>query len=159
LKFFEGILLRLFQSFVLDHDYLIQQHIVPPESPLDIIVSQDDDRTSGLAPSSVGHTSKRFSTAALAPEIMQEERSIKIYRSRTPKSNEKSCPLDPNHTHFILLDDMLDDNMKSASTEIYKNFNTRADLTIKPRAEIEHAISQSRSILVMNLRIYSFRLF
>ena len=76
------------------------------------------------------------------------ERITKVYRSRTPKPNENSCPLDPNHTHFILLDDMLGENIESSSSEILQNVNTRADLTIQARAEIEHAISESRSIWV-----------
>jgi hypothetical protein len=77
-----------------------------------------------------------------SPRNISLERT-KIYRSRTPFPNEDSCPLDPNHTHFILLDDMLGENMEMASNELTKNINCRADLTIRLRAEIEREISDS----------------
>jgi hypothetical protein len=77
---------------------------------------------------------------------MPTKRTTKLYRSRTPNSDGNSCPLDPNHTHFILLDDMLGENVQSTSGEIIQKVNCRADLTIKPRTEIEHAISKSESI-------------
>jgi hypothetical protein len=86
---------------------------------------------------------------------MGMKRTTKIYRRRTPRSDEDSCPLDPNHTHFMLLDDMLGDSIESPFGEIAQNINCRADVTIKLRAEIEHAISKSKSILIMNETIFS----
>jgi hypothetical protein len=45
---------------------------------------------------------------------------------------------------------MLGEDMELTSPEIKQSINCRADLTIKPRTEIEHAISKSRSILIIN---------
>jgi hypothetical protein len=61
----------------------------------------------------------------------------KLYRNRFPTKNEtpSSCPIDPNHTHFILLDDGYDD---TDDTEWKKHgYPIRADLTLPLRAKIE----------------------
>ncbi|CAF3722052.1 unnamed protein product [Rotaria sordida] len=54
----------------------------------------------------------------------------RLYRTRFPTEDEpESCPLDPNHTHFILLDDMYgsdDDDQWRA-----KNYLVRANLGIR----------------------------
>jgi hypothetical protein len=66
----------------------------------------------------------------------------KLYRNRYPTENEtpKSCPIDPNHTHFILLDDCCG----SSDTEWTKyNCRVRADLILQLRAEIEQAASRT----------------
>ncbi len=59
----------------------------------------------------------------------------KLYRNRNRNPNEPaSYPIDPNHTHFILLDDDCgsdDENWKKYGYKI------RADLTLDLRAEIE----------------------
>ncbi len=108
------------------------------------ISSENDDHTTRPV------ISRNIPSKTEKYEIMGMKRTTKIYRSRTPRSDEDSCPLDPNHTHFILLDDMLGEKIESASSEIAQSMNCRADLTIKLRTEIEHAISKSRSILIMN---------
>jgi hypothetical protein len=115
-----------------------------PQSPP--IFRPDDDYRGGSIASIVVNSSLNVSQKGVISDIMQMERT-KIYRSRTPKSDEQSCPLDPNHTHFILLDDGLGENEQAPSIETK---TWRADLTIKLRAEIEHEISKSKSILVMN---------
>ncbi|CAF3743141.1 unnamed protein product [Rotaria socialis] len=58
----------------------------------------------------------------------------KLYRYCAPQKTSKSYPLDPNHTHFILLDDKC-----GASNDKWEQygFPVRADLTIQLRAEIE----------------------
>ncbi|CAF1621290.1 unnamed protein product [Rotaria magnacalcarata] len=58
----------------------------------------------------------------------------KLYRCCAPQKTSISYPLDPNHTHFILLDDNC-----GASDDKWKQygFPVRADLTIQLRAEIE----------------------
>ncbi|CAF4394238.1 unnamed protein product [Rotaria sp. Silwood2] len=58
----------------------------------------------------------------------------KLYRNCAPQQKPSSYPLDPNHTHFILLDDKCD-----ANDENWKQYGypVRADLTIQLRAEIE----------------------
>ncbi|CAF3192241.1 unnamed protein product [Rotaria sp. Silwood2] len=58
----------------------------------------------------------------------------KLYRNGAPQDNPQSYPLDPNHTHFILLDDRCgagDEKWKK------KRYDVRADLIIQLRAEIE----------------------
>ncbi|CAF3513573.1 unnamed protein product [Rotaria sp. Silwood1] len=58
----------------------------------------------------------------------------KLYRNCVPQKAPASYPLDPNHTHFILLDDKCgadDGNWRQ------HGFPIRADLTIQLRAEIE----------------------
>ena len=59
----------------------------------------------------------------------------KLYRNRFPTKEEaESCPIDPNHTHFILLDDMCGpDDTKWKE----KGYKIRADLIIQLRAQIE----------------------
>ena len=83
----------------------------------------------------------------------------RIYRNRAVMANEDSCPLDPNHTHFILLNDMLDKNSETTFNEFIQRVNCRADLTIKLRAEIERQASNSKIILIVVLTGLSFRLF
>ncbi|CAF3951776.1 unnamed protein product [Rotaria sordida] len=58
----------------------------------------------------------------------------KLYRNCVPQKKPPSYPLDPNHTHFILLDDKC-----GADDETWRRhgFPVRADLTIQLRAEIE----------------------
>jgi hypothetical protein len=119
-------------------------------TPISSIVSQNNDHITDLRIPVVAYNPQNTSSKTAKDEIIPTERTTKIYRSRTPRSDEDSCPLDPNHTHFILLDDMLGEDIKSVSTEIIQSMNCRADLTIKPRTEIEHAISKSRSILIIN---------
>ncbi|CAF1136823.1 unnamed protein product, partial [Didymodactylos carnosus] len=73
--------------------------------------------------------------------------SIRLYRTRQlPKSEvTESFPLDTNHTHFLLLDDMCganDEDWKkmfslSKEDEHKGEIPRRADLTLKLRAEIE----------------------
>jgi hypothetical protein len=60
----------------------------------------------------------------------------KLYRNRFPVSDEtpESCPIDPNHTHLILLDDLCDRN--DDKWREY-GFRVRSDLTLKLRAQIE----------------------
>ncbi len=114
------------------------------------IVSQNNDHITDPRIPVVAYNPQNTSSKTARSEMIPTERTIKIYRNRIPRSNEESCPLDPNHTHFILLDDMLGEDMELTSPEIKQSINCRADLTIKPRTEIEHAISKSRSILVIN---------
>ncbi|CAF3197546.1 unnamed protein product [Rotaria sp. Silwood2] len=58
----------------------------------------------------------------------------KLYRYHAPQDEPQSYPLDPNHTHFILLDDTWgEDDEKWQRNKC----NVRADLTIQLRAEIE----------------------
>ena len=59
----------------------------------------------------------------------------KLYRNRFPtQKGTMSCPIDPNHTHFILLDDMCGpDDTKWRE----KGYNIRVDLPIRLRAQIE----------------------
>ncbi|CAF3904585.1 unnamed protein product [Rotaria sp. Silwood2] len=58
----------------------------------------------------------------------------KLYRNHAPQDEPQSYPLDPNHTHFILLDDKWgEDDEKWQRNKC----NVRADLTIQLRAEIE----------------------
>jgi hypothetical protein len=61
---------------------------------------------------------------------------VKLYRNRVPAEGEKSYPLDPNHTHFLLLDDMCGPDDEKWRKHGYP---VRADLTIQMRAEIEQA--------------------
>ncbi|CAF1378060.1 unnamed protein product [Rotaria sp. Silwood1] len=58
----------------------------------------------------------------------------KLYRNCVPREKPASYPLDPNHTHFILLDDKCGPN-----DEIWRRYGypVRADLTIQLRAEVE----------------------
>ncbi|CAF4047534.1 unnamed protein product, partial [Rotaria sp. Silwood1] len=58
----------------------------------------------------------------------------KLYRNCVPQEKPASYPLDPNHTHFILLDDKCGPN-----DETWRRYGypVRADLTIQLRAEIE----------------------
>ncbi|CAF1053216.1 unnamed protein product [Rotaria sp. Silwood1] len=58
----------------------------------------------------------------------------KLYRNGVPQDNPQTYPLDPNHTHFILLDDRC-----GAGDEKWrkKRYSVRADLTIQLRTEIE----------------------
>ncbi|CAF1045650.1 unnamed protein product, partial [Didymodactylos carnosus] len=68
-----------------------------------------------------------------------------LYRVRHPtdkNEKSKSCPLDPNHTHFILLEDVYgpDDNIWRKSFFGDRNPDltvTRNDLTLKFRDKIE----------------------
>lgn len=62
----------------------------------------------------------------------------KLYRNRLPIKSESrtSWPIDPNHTHFILLDDGLDPNGTHRGKDDHL---IRADLTLQLRAEIEQA--------------------
>jgi hypothetical protein len=154
LIFFEDIQFRSSDSCVLDHQQLDQQRSLPSQLPCDSthltrfdssvpqsppIFSRDDDyRHESIIPIVVNSLVSVQKKEAIS-DIMQMERT-KIYRSRTPKSDEESCPLDPNHTHFILLDDGLDENEQS---RFFKSKTWRVDLTIKPRAKIEHEISKS----------------
>ena len=159
--------MRSIVLFVLDHQYLIQQHHLPFESSVDLIpqtslapliftqsssiISQTDDHTTVPVNSVLEKIPRNIPSKTAKYEIMRTgEETTKIYRRRTPKLDEDSCPLDPNHTHFILLDDMLGEKKESASSAIIQSLNCRADLTFGPRAEIEHAISESKSRLIMN---------
>ncbi|CAF4729630.1 unnamed protein product, partial [Rotaria sp. Silwood2] len=58
----------------------------------------------------------------------------KLYLNCVPQEKPASYPLDPNHTHFILLDDKCGPNDE---TWRRYGFPVRADLTIQLRAEIE----------------------
>ena len=62
----------------------------------------------------------------------------KLYRNRLPIKSESltSWPIDPNHTHFILLDDGGGPNNKDGGKDKH---SVRADLTLQLRAEIEQA--------------------
>ncbi|CAF4794006.1 unnamed protein product [Rotaria sp. Silwood1] len=76
--------------------------------------------------------SKRNSTS-----VSMDDREInreKLYRNGVPQDNPQTYPLDPNHTHFILLDDRC-----GAGDEKWrkKRYSVRADLTIQLRTEIE----------------------
>ena len=113
------------------------------------IISRHDDQNSVSNGSTAARISGNADRAVKNLGNINIERT-RIYRSRTPMPNEDSCPLDPNHTHFILLDDMLDDNMEINSNELIRHVNCRADLTIKLRAEIEREISESKINLTMN---------
>ncbi|CAF1221434.1 unnamed protein product [Didymodactylos carnosus] len=67
---------------------------------------------------------------------------VMLYRTRHPLEDEKpdSAPLDPNHTHFIILDDQYGTN------EDWKNIHpVRSDLILKLRAEIEQAARKINS--------------
>ncbi|CAF4901399.1 unnamed protein product [Rotaria sp. Silwood1] len=76
--------------------------------------------------------SKRNSTSVSMDDI--EINREKLYRNGVPQDNPQSYPLDPNHTHFILLDDRC-----GAGDEKWrkKRYSVRVDLTIQLRAEIE----------------------
>lgn len=59
---------------------------------------------------------------------------MKLYRHYAVQDKTETYPLDPNHTHFILLDDRCgedDDNWKKTGHRV------RSDLIIQMRAEIE----------------------
>ncbi|CAF4082209.1 unnamed protein product [Rotaria sordida] len=58
----------------------------------------------------------------------------KLYRNCVPQEKPSSYPLDPNHTHYILLDDKCGVGDETWSRY---GFPVRADLTIQLRAEIE----------------------
>ncbi|CAF2618853.1 unnamed protein product [Rotaria sp. Silwood2] len=76
--------------------------------------------------------SRRSSTSVLMDDT--ETSHEKLYRNGAPQDNPQSYPLDPNHTHFILLDDRCgagDEKWKK------KRYDVRADLIIQLRAEIE----------------------
>jgi hypothetical protein len=149
---------------VLDHQHLVQQRPSPPQSlvnplhsilsvrslmEIPSIISRHDDQKSVSNGSTAARISANADRAVKNLGNINMERT-RIYRSRTPLPNEDSCPLDPNHTHFILLDDMFDENMEMNSNELTRHINCRADLTIKLRAEIEREISESKINLMMN---------
>jgi hypothetical protein len=62
----------------------------------------------------------------------------KLYRIRFPTEDEPaSCPLDPNHTHFILLDDMCgsdDDQWRKKNYPVRSNLGVQLDFRIQQEA-------------------------
>jgi hypothetical protein len=71
------------------------------------------------------------------------EAQNKVYRGQLTTGSVKNSPLDLNHTHFVLLDDMLGEVTEETNAEVPR----RPDLTIKMRAEIEHQISKSKTLI------------
>ncbi|CAF0752649.1 unnamed protein product [Didymodactylos carnosus] len=74
-----------------------------------------------------------------------DDNNLKLYLPRPMEDeNPDSCPIDPNHTHFILLDDMCgpDDKKGNSDENHQKDTHVRADLTLKIRAAIEQAARQ-----------------
>jgi hypothetical protein len=145
------------ENSTLDHQHLVQQRPTPPPSsfdrlystlsvpslkPTSSIISQNDDHGSVL----INSVSPQISQAAGKHEITHKR--TRIYRNRATMPNEDSCPLDPNHTHFILLDDTPGENMETAFNELIQRVNCRTDLTIKLRAEIERQASSREIILI-----------
>jgi hypothetical protein len=60
----------------------------------------------------------------------------KLYRNRFPIRGKppETCPIDPNHTHFILLDDLCGPEDKEWKKH---GFGVRSDLILNLRAQIE----------------------
>jgi len=86
----------------------------------------------------------------------------KLYRNRFPAKGENpdSCPIDPNHTHFILLDDCCGPSDEEWTKHGYPS---RADLVLQLRAEIEqearkhqHDGQSRRAVLLLHQRIFFF---
>ncbi|CAF3381710.1 unnamed protein product [Rotaria sp. Silwood2] len=75
----------------------------------------------------------------------------KLYLNCVPQEKPASYPLDPNHTHFILLDDKCGPNDE---TWRRYGFPVRADLTIQLRAEIEQEARCSSHYRHSNIDIY-----
>ncbi|CAF4040472.1 unnamed protein product, partial [Rotaria sordida] len=93
---------------ILDHEQLIQQ------------------------PSQMNNNGSEMQVT-MSDQVADYER---LYRIRFPTEDKsESCPLDPNHTHFILLDDMCgsdDDDQWRA-----KNYLVRANLGIRLNFRIQ----------------------
>ncbi|CAF1455960.1 unnamed protein product, partial [Rotaria sordida] len=75
------------------------------------------------------------------------ETQNKVYRGRLTIDDVNNSPLDLNHTHFVLLDDMLGEVSEASNAEAPH----RPDLTIKMRAEIEHQISKNYRISIVQI--------
>ncbi|CAF1684725.1 unnamed protein product, partial [Didymodactylos carnosus] len=69
----------------------------------------------------------------------------KLYRNREPFSNDENCSLDPNHTHFLLLDDLYGSDIQNWKDQHPEKINCRTDLISTIRAEIEQ---ESRKIII-----------
>jgi hypothetical protein len=151
------------QNIVLDRQQLFQQRPSPSQPlfdrlhstssiqslrPTSAIVNLNDDQKS-LSLNSVMKNIPRTVGMTVGNYGNTHMERTRIYRSQTPMPNADRCPLDPNHTHFILLDDMLGEDMELASKELTQHINCRADLTIQLRAEIEREISESKLILTV----------
>ncbi|UJR10974.1 hypothetical protein I4U23_015159 [Adineta vaga] len=145
--------------YTTDHQYLAKQLSEPsiisvhPTTSLksfEHVLSSDNTNFECIT-STLTHIPRNFQSKTTLWQNIQIEQTPKVYRIRTPSSNENSCPLDPNHTHFILLDDMLGENVESIPTEFSTSVNCRADLTIKPRTEIEHTISEIYDIPIVQI--------
>ncbi|CAF1364382.1 unnamed protein product, partial [Rotaria sordida] len=75
------------------------------------------------------------------------ETQNKVYRGRLTIDDVNNSPLDLNHTHFVLLDDMLGEVSEASNAEAPH----RPDLAIKMRAEIEHQISKNYRISIVQI--------
>ena len=74
----------------------------------------------------------------------ESQERVRLYRTRFPPESEtESYPLDPNHTHFLLLEDQFGASDKKWRNAFCNEQRLRADLILPLRTKIEQ---ESRKI-------------